>query len=273
MKVHVLSFPPTANAGRDTTVSINDVIHLHGSGTDVHGDTAVVGFIVKYEWDIGATGTFRQARPDTAIIAPATANNAYRSVLRVTDDDGNTACDTVSDSVVLDPPVLHMVNDTVPMGSLDTLHCTVTQRFGTIAKWEWAIDTDAFKQTSGNNKGSDTVITVPSVYMTRYRCRVRCTDDDGNTTIDSLNVVVGSQWKIVGTAGISGSTITDLHLKTYSASLPNALYVSYLDQDAFSPHVAKWAVTTSTWNTQAPPLPPPSIISTSPFRRICPVAD
>jgi hypothetical protein len=78
------------NAGQDTTVSIKDTVRLHGSATDRFG------YITSWAWDIGNTGTFvTKSKGDTTIVAPSSENLNYLCVLRVTDDDGNVAKDTV----------------------------------------------------------------------------------------------------------------------------------------------------------------------------------
>lgn len=83
--VNVSTRPPSANAGNDTTVGINDTITLHGIGTDETD-------IVKYEWKIGNHQWATSNTGDTAIIAPSMPE-IFACSLRVTDDDGNAAYD------------------------------------------------------------------------------------------------------------------------------------------------------------------------------------
>jgi alpha-tubulin suppressor-like RCC1 family protein len=82
---------PEANAGNDTGVSVSDTVNLHGSATDRLGH-----LITSWAWDIGNTGTFiATSSGDTTIVAPDSENLNYRCVLRVIDDEGNMAKDTV----------------------------------------------------------------------------------------------------------------------------------------------------------------------------------
>jgi hypothetical protein len=81
--------PPSSDAGQDTTVGVADTINLHGTGTDESE-------IAAWDWDIGNTGTFVTCSTgEYTAVAPSSATARYECVLRVTDDDGNTAFDTV----------------------------------------------------------------------------------------------------------------------------------------------------------------------------------
>jgi hypothetical protein len=88
--VRVVSEDPVANAGKDTAIGYLDSLRLHGSGR------VRFGSIVKWEWDIGNTGVFRSTSgPDTTASPHGVPNRRFRSVLRVTDEDGLTGTDTV----------------------------------------------------------------------------------------------------------------------------------------------------------------------------------
>lgn len=82
---------PIANAGTDTAVGRQDIIHLRGSGS-----TDLYGHIVKYEWKINNTGDFiKVTSGDTNIIAPNQLFYNDTCILRVTDDDGLVSYDSV----------------------------------------------------------------------------------------------------------------------------------------------------------------------------------
>lgn len=184
MRVRIILSPPVVNAGNDTTVSINDTVHLHGSATDAYSK------IVKLEWDIGGTGTFRTSLTgDTFFIAPSTPVNWYKCIFRATDDDGVQALDTDTVHVILDAPVANAGPDTIvsSISSQVTLHGSATQQFGTIVKWEWNIRNHGFVTTAT----SDTVITTPDTIMLGFPCVLRVTDDDGNIGIDTTVIAVG----------------------------------------------------------------------------------
>ncbi len=126
---------PVPNAGKDTTVSIKDTVRLHGSATQQFGT------ITEWAWDIGDGGTFKEtSKGDTIIIAPATENLNFLCILRVMDDDGNVAKDTMKITVLQDVPIAFAGPDTTILIT-DTIHLhgTATQQFGFITKWEWDI--------------------------------------------------------------------------------------------------------------------------------------
>lgn len=175
---------PSVYAGDDTTVSINDTIRLHAVASDSFG-----GSIAKWEWSING-GSFNQTSSgDTIIFAPATESGNYVCAVRVTDNDGLIATDTMVVNVVLDPPVVFAGNDiVVAKNSQVTLHDSASQQFGSIVKWEWDINGTGFVQTSTG----DTTITTPDSVIAVYPCVLRVTDDDGNTAEDTVNIQVGT---------------------------------------------------------------------------------
>ncbi len=79
---------PLADAGRDTAVAPGATVNLRGTASDAFG-----GSIVKWEWSIGGAPFAQTAGGDTSF--SRTTPGAYAGILRVTDDDGNTALDTV----------------------------------------------------------------------------------------------------------------------------------------------------------------------------------
>lgn len=83
---------PVPFASADSEVTVNELIHLKGTASDLFGGT-----IVKWEWDAGNTGTFIETTPDSTftVSAPSAINSKYPCVLRVTDNDSNVAADTV----------------------------------------------------------------------------------------------------------------------------------------------------------------------------------
>ena len=173
--ITVLQDVPIANAGKDTTVSMKDTVRLHGSATQQFGT------ITEWAWDFGNTGTFKvTSKGDTNIIAPAAQNLNYLCVLRVTDDDGNIAKNTVKIIVLQDAPIANAGPD-VNIFVMDTiqLHGTATQQYGKIVKWEWDIgETVVFVETT---KG-DTAFLKSPLRDFSLVCILRVTDDDGNVS-------------------------------------------------------------------------------------------
>jgi hypothetical protein len=89
--ISIVADAPEAFAGPDTSVWYKGSrVVLRGGGRDGYGR------IVKREWDIGSRGTFRIApEGDTAFTVDSVPRQGVPCVLRVTDDDGQTATDTL----------------------------------------------------------------------------------------------------------------------------------------------------------------------------------
>lgn len=78
---------PTAYAGKDTVVTTNNMLALHGVAVDSFGGT-----ISKWEWDIGGAGVFKTtSTADTTFLISSSSSGIISCVLRVTDNDGNTS--------------------------------------------------------------------------------------------------------------------------------------------------------------------------------------
>jgi alpha-tubulin suppressor-like RCC1 family protein len=195
--VTVILDPPVSNAGQDTIVSINDSIRLHGSATDRFGH------ITSWAWDIGNTGTFIiMPKGDTTIVAPASENLNYLCVLRVTDDDGNIAKDTIKIFVRQDVPVANAGNDTgVLTNDTILLRGSATQQFGFFVKWEWKIGSGSWTTTGDQN----ITVVIPDSEQT-YVCSLAVTDDDGNRVVDERKIIAYKKVEIAA-AGYAHSLI------------------------------------------------------------------
>jgi hypothetical protein len=82
------NIPPTADAGGDMFVSVDEYFPFNGSGSDIDGQ------IVLYEWDVDGDGEY-----DMSCHMCGTDGHVYEETgiynakLRVTDDDGATSTD------------------------------------------------------------------------------------------------------------------------------------------------------------------------------------
>jgi hypothetical protein len=79
---------PVAFAGVDTAVALGATVNLRGTAVDSFG-----GAITKWEWSIGGSAFVETSTGDTSF--SRATHGAYPCILRVTDNDGNTAVDTV----------------------------------------------------------------------------------------------------------------------------------------------------------------------------------
>ncbi len=95
--------PPIAEAGLNQTVPIGQVL-FKGTGSDPDGT------IVLYEWDFNGDGSFDWSSPETGIAKyDFNTEGEYVARLRVTDDSGLSAIDTVT-ITVNNSLIAHYVN-------------------------------------------------------------------------------------------------------------------------------------------------------------------
>ena len=87
-------FSPTSVAGQNISVISGDTVQFNGAGTDIDGT------IAKYEWDFDGDGIYEWSSEENGRTTNI-YNNAgiYEASLKVTDNDGNTATDTLTVTV------------------------------------------------------------------------------------------------------------------------------------------------------------------------------
>ena len=85
---------PIAVAGQDVSVEPGGTVQFSGAGTDDDG------IIVKYEWDFDGDGVYEWSSNDNGLTT-FIFNNAgtYTATLKVTDNEGNTATDSMKVTV------------------------------------------------------------------------------------------------------------------------------------------------------------------------------
>jgi hypothetical protein len=174
---------PIPEAGKDTIVSINDTIRLNASAIDSFGGT-----ITKWEWSFNGGDFFKSITGDTLIIAPADSNLNYYCVIRVMDNDKNSATDSMKVIVCKDKPVVDGGNDTtVGINAKVTLSGTATQQFGTIVMYKWDFNGDSIYDDSSATIGAGSyTYTHESTNNARFYVK----DDDGNEATDIRIVTV-----------------------------------------------------------------------------------
>ena len=198
---NVLLDPPTVTVSEDTlTVSIKDTVTLDAIANDK------LGSIVLYEWSCGNAGAAGNrfvsstSTPRYTAVMPSSAVNNYQCIIRVTDDDGNTANDTTKISVLLDPPTVKVAKESITAraGFQVNLNATATDKLGYIAKREWSCGVPS-EIASNWKKVSDydTTWTTASTPSATYYCVARATDDDGNTAEDTVRIVFTTELPII----------------------------------------------------------------------------
>ena len=174
-----------ADAGNDTTISINDLLILHAGTIELFNSK-----IVQIEWDINNTGFKKVESIDTSILAPPVATQKYACILKIIDDYNFISLDTMYAKVIQDPPIAtaYTLDSIVVINSPVRLKGTATDVHGSIVKWEW---------DEGNN--GDFIETTPDSNFTTiapffannaYPYVLRVTDDDGNIALDTVTVCV-----------------------------------------------------------------------------------
>jgi hypothetical protein len=89
-QLRVVSDPPKVDLGKYRFAIVGEQMSLYS------GSSERFGKIVKWEWDIGAKGSFvTGSGNDTSFMAPSTPDTNFLCVVRATDDDGETGLDTV----------------------------------------------------------------------------------------------------------------------------------------------------------------------------------
>ena len=168
---------PTASAGPDKTVQVNNTITIVGTGTDIDGT-------VTYQWKKGSTVL------STSASFPYTPTTVGTDTLTfiVTDDDGAVKSDSMN-VVVTEAPAENQAptanagpNKTVQVNSTVTITGSGTDNDGTISSYKWekgntVLSTSASFPYTPTTAGTDTL-------------KLTVTDDDGATATDLMDVVV-----------------------------------------------------------------------------------
>jgi hypothetical protein len=182
--LEVLLDPPRAEAGRDTAVAAGNTVRLRGKGSDGFG------VIVRWEWDVGGAGFAPADSGRRDFRSPTTPVDRLPCILRVTDDDGLQALDTLFVRVAgLTPPVAAVstpfpevfTGDTVRLSSLGSV-----DSLGRIVKREWDIGA---KGSFAASPGADTSF-VAGAPDSAFPCLLRVTDNDGQSDTARLVVAV-----------------------------------------------------------------------------------
>jgi parallel beta-helix repeat protein len=194
------NIPPTANAGKDTSIELPaNSVTLTGIGTDMDG------IVVSYLWTkISGPSTFNIADSSkSATVANGLVQGTYLFGLKVTDDSGATAVDSVQ--VTVNPslnlaPVAYAGADqtiTLPVNTV-TLSGSGTDSDGTIVSYLW-------KKISGPSSciiadSAAAATTVISLVQGNYQFELRVTDNKGAATSDTMVVKVNLAGNISPTA-------------------------------------------------------------------------
>lgn len=124
-----------------------------------------------------------------------TKPDTVRVILTVTNNDDETAADTLRIIVIADPPTITVDEDagviTKKTKSSHTFDVSAKDRYGYVKElaWKCANDADYTTKTIVNTKDTTVSMTItglPATEISNYRCVVRATDDDGQVGYDTL---------------------------------------------------------------------------------------
>ena len=211
------NIPPTANAGTDQSITLpTNTVSLNGNGTDPDGT------ISAYNWTKisgPSAGTITNAT-SAATSVTGLVQGIYQFELKVTDNNGATAVDTLQITVNAAAniaPTAHAGTNkslTLPASTV-SLNGNGTDPDGTISSYNWT-------KVSGPASGTITNTTSPATSVTSlvhgvYKFKLRVTDNDAATGIDSILVTVNASGNIPPTA--NAGTDQSITLPTNTVSL------------------------------------------------------
>jgi hypothetical protein len=183
--------------------SINDSLYIR-----VHAENRIRK-LSSILWIDSTTTVLRTRTAETAVMQlydtlPCfwTSIGMKQLLLCITDCTGAKTSDTIRIAVVKDPPSIDIFSkDSIHTGGDTTheklhyslsdtlhLHAEVNDKFGTIKKAFWKFGSSA--AGTANAVQLDTFVILPDTAYSKYPVVISVTDDDGNSTSDSLQVKI-----------------------------------------------------------------------------------
>ncbi len=183
----VSNVAPSANAGGNQSVQEGTQVNFTGSATDPGA-----GDVLLYEWDFNYDGNnFNAQATGTNVSYTYTDDSDCNGgtcvvALRVSDDDGGADLDTLDVDVSNATPVANAGADqTVNEGATVTFSGTGQDAGADTLTLEWDLDNDG---SFDDGVGQNATFVYPD--DGNVTARLRVTDDDGDSHIDSLVVTV-----------------------------------------------------------------------------------
>ena len=177
--VTVENVPPTARAGSDRTVDVDEVVTFDASASSDPGADNLT-----YEWDLDGDGEYDAGGVE--VDQQYRSEGTYAVTLQVSDGDGGLDTDTLSVEVQNVPPTADAgENLTVVTGepTLDGTRSSEGDSSDTLT-YEWDVDDDGTYEVDGAEPGH---------YYSEngtYNVTLQVSDGDGGTDTDTTTVTV-----------------------------------------------------------------------------------
>ncbi len=193
------------NSGKqELDISIKDTVTFIDSALDEDGN------IKDFAFDFNGDGKFDSSISMTANKVKVNAlhvyndSGKYKAIMRVTDDSGALAYDTIEILVEKDVPKVDPGPKIVKRPGIVDLSGSYTQKFGKIVMFKWDFDGDGkYDDSSATTALMSHNYVNENTYLARFYVR----DDDGNEATGTREVVISATQKIVNTLpSISGFT-------------------------------------------------------------------
>ena len=205
--------PPNANAGDDQSVAFSATVNLSGSGTDSDGT------IASFAWTqvSGTTISINNAGSATAsFTAPSTAGEIVLQLM-VTDNEGETATDTVSITVVA-PLTANAGIDQSDIEPDATVTLTASTT-GTISNYVWEQISGATVTITGSNSATASFVAPRATATgttTAVVLQLTVTDSNNATATDTITITVDAFVAVtdivIGTQNNDGTQNTDYRI-------------------------------------------------------------
>ncbi len=150
------------------------------------------GTVTTYEWDLDGDGVFERNTGSSDITSYTyNTEGTYNVTVRVTDDAGATATDTIKITVNANSaPVVNLTADPVSGTAPLTvyLEAKATSQNGTITKYAWDFDGDGQFDAEGAESSTNYTFDTEGT----YNATVKVYDNNGLTATDTIKITVTS---------------------------------------------------------------------------------
>ncbi|MBN1603655.1 MAG: PKD domain-containing protein, partial [Chitinispirillaceae bacterium] len=167
----------------DTLISIYDTVSFSCAAHDIDGN------VTWYLWDFDNSGTYDDSS-ETGIVKRVFNNDGvFKCKVSVRDNYGKISVDSMTVTVVSDPPVVAPFSDMTTTRSKQTrFGAEVSQQFGTIVSYEWNVNFN--KDTTFEYNVAVPYISHAFADTGTFTVLCSVTDDDHNRTTSTFKVNV-----------------------------------------------------------------------------------